>query len=108
VVGLTVDGSPMRLPASKIILADRKTSTVVHDDPQAAVVETVVRTLWAAVELVGRGGTPWDDWSWLGGMPQDRWKVWDGFHSPHNPEVDRLGGDLRFGAPFLLIRWPQL
>ena len=42
----------------------------VHHDPGAAVVETVVRTLWTAVGQAERGGTPMDDRSWLGGTPR--------------------------------------
>jgi hypothetical protein len=41
-------------PSMQDHFCDTKTITIVYDDPQAVVVETVVRTLWAAVERVGR------------------------------------------------------
>jgi hypothetical protein len=35
----------------------------------------------------GRGGTPWTVGAGQAGRRRIRWKAWDGFHSPHNPEV---------------------
>jgi hypothetical protein len=63
------------------------TSTVVHADPWEAVVGTVVRTMWAAVGPAGRGGTPWTIGPGQAGRRRTRREAWDGFHSPHNPEV---------------------
>jgi hypothetical protein len=37
----------------------QEASAVLRDDPWAVVVETVVRTLWAAAGQAGRRGTPW-------------------------------------------------
>ncbi len=74
-----------RAPACKIIRGRRAAEGITTLG--AAVVETVVRTLWPAVEQAGRGGTPWTIGPGQVGRRRMRCEAWDGFHSPHNPEV---------------------
>jgi len=54
----------------------------------AAVVETVVRTLWEALKQRGQRGTQWTIAPDQVGHARTRWDVWDGFRSSHNPEVN--------------------
>jgi hypothetical protein len=54
---------------------------------QRRVVETVVRTLWEALEQRGQRGTRWTIMPGQVGHAGTRWYLWDGRHSPHNPEV---------------------